>query len=78
MKRIGLWCVVSLLMASGCTWMGSRSMQEIALVGGERLYAREKPVLRDDGFYTFYDVNGQQYVIDRSQVIYIESISVKR
>lgn len=65
------------LLLGACGFMKTQSLYEVRMTSGERLYADSRPTL-DEGYYTFYDVNEQKYIIRENLVLFIEPAEFKR
>lgn len=65
------------VLLSACSGVQRNQIYEVKMLSGETLYAQSKPVLRDDGFYHFSDVNKQSYIIKNNFVLYVEPVSLK-
>lgn len=58
---------------SGCGALSAgHELYEIRMMSGDTLYANSSPVLNQDGYYRFNDVNGQRYIINENMVLFIE------
>ncbi|UJF24511.1 YgdI/YgdR family lipoprotein [Suttonella sp. R2A3] len=74
--RVALLCSMALLLGA-CGFIKTQSLYEVRMTSGERLYADNRPSL-DDGYYTFYDVNDQKYIIRENLVLFIEPAKFKK
>lgn len=71
-------CILSALWLIGCVSIGSNKLYEVKMLNGGMLYAESKPVLHDNGYYHFQDINKQSYRIKKELVLYVEPVSFKR
>ena len=56
----------------------THELYEIRMMSGDTLYAKSPPVLNEDGYYRFDDVNDQRYILNKNLVLFIEPARFKR
>lgn len=67
------------VLIAGCSWMGTKkSLYEVRMMNGDTLYSPSKPNLDNDGYYRFYDVNDQQYILNKNLVLFIDQTTVEK
>lgn len=72
----GLLCLsaLSILLSACANFSLSNEMKlyEVRMMNGDSLYTRSKPVLDNDGYYRFNDVDKQRYIVNQNLVLFIE------
>ncbi|PIE81885.1 MAG: hypothetical protein CSA10_01270, partial [Cardiobacteriales bacterium] len=55
-------------MLGGCVFSSEQQLYEVRMMSGERLYAKSKPKIDNDGYYRFKDVNNQSYIVRKNLI----------
>ena len=78
MNRL-LFFVLFPLLLQGCSLFRSEQrLYEVKMMAGDVLYATSSPKKDAKGFYRFSDVNGRDYKVKDTLILYIKPAKFKR